>query len=600
MSELQFEAARLHTLRELRLLDTPPSESFDRVTRMASKLFDLPISAVSLTDEDRQWFKSRVGVEHQQIPREKAPCAEVAGTRDMLIIRDLLDDPCYRDSPLAQSGARFYAGAPLITHDGFGLGAMCVVGLSPRSVTEGERVALADLAAMVMAQIELQHAVGRVEPVSGLPNRHKLIEDLQDQARDRTGEPCALVIAEILDLTRLQELLRVLGATALDDLVRASVRLLRSVLGSEIAIYQVGPVQFGWLAGHAESANRDRQIAAHIEQLRVALAATSMPTLAKPVMGVAPFELGRITAEDALRYTFCAAQDARTSERPFSFYSEATDHDHQRRFQLISDFKVALEAEGQLSLAYQPRVSLATGACVGAEALLRWTHPVLGVISPGEFIPAIEQTDLIEVATQWVIAEALKQIASWRSEGLMLPISINVSVANLEQHDFAQRLIGRLEEAELSSCAIEVEVTESALIHDGTSVGRCLGSLRDAGIRVAIDDFGTGYSSLSYIQNVPADTIKIDRSFVRDISQTQRGAALVEAMVRMAGSLGFHVVAEGIEDEEALEFLKSIGCDDVQGYLISRPMPPADFVEWHSANPRHLTPRVVEQEQAID
>lgn len=156
------ENARVDALRNLDLLDTPSSEAFDRITRLAAKLFNLPISAVSLTDTNRQWFKSRVGVAHQQIPRDRAPCAQVADTSAPVVIHDLLIDPFYRESLLAESGIRFYAGAPLITDDGYSIGAMCVLGMEPRGISTEELAALTDMAAMVMTQIELKYALGRI------------------------------------------------------------------------------------------------------------------------------------------------------------------------------------------------------------------------------------------------------------------------------------------------------------------------------------------------------------------------------------------------------------------------------------------------------
>ncbi|RYE95593.1 MAG: GAF domain-containing protein, partial [Oxalobacteraceae bacterium] len=177
----------MDALHQLKLLDTPASESFDRITRMASQIFGLPIAAVSLTDHDRQWFKSRVGVDHCSIPRAGAPCAEVAETTQLLVIEDFLEDSDYAESPLGRAGNRFYAGAPLVTNDGYGLGALCVLGTEPRRASSAELAALTDLAAMVMAQIELQHAFGRIDPVSGMPTRNQFREDLIDLARDHAG-----------------------------------------------------------------------------------------------------------------------------------------------------------------------------------------------------------------------------------------------------------------------------------------------------------------------------------------------------------------------------------------------------------------------------
>ncbi len=577
---MNSEPTRHDALAQLKILDTPPSESFDRITRMASRLFDLPIAAVSLTDHDRQWFKSRVGVDHWSIPRDKAPCAAVAETTRILVIPDLLLDACYNDSVLAKAGVRFYAGAPLVTRDGYGLGAMCVLGTEPRQASSEECAALSDLASMVMSQIELQHAFGRIEPVSGLPNRHQLLDDLQDSARDAPGALRSLVIAEVAETSRLREAVRVLGPVAIDDLVRATSRGLTRILGPSVRIYQVGATQFAWMTSHADETVQTQSLKKLSRTIESCIRSRRLPTLADPVVGLAPFRLGEVTADTILRIAHSAAQDARNSDDRVSIYSEAADDRHTRRFRLLSDFREALLAPDQLSLFYQPRVSLGTSACVAAEALLRWTHPALGNVPPGEFIPAVEQTDLARPLTEWVIETAIAQTLAWREKGIVVPISVNVSATNLEETDFATRLIERLAAAGLPSDAIEIEVTESAVIRDGSTVGRHLQQIRDARIKVAIDDFGTGYSSLSYLQNLPADIVKIDQSFIRDLSSNARGLTMVRSMIGMARSLGFHVVAEGIEDEGAYALLGSASCDEAQGYWISRPVPAPAFATW--------------------
>ena len=187
-------------------------------------------------------------------------------------------------------------------------------------------------------------------------------------------------------------------------------------------------------------------------------------------------------------------------------------------------------------LVYQPRLDLSSGACVGFEALLRWCHPLLGNVSPAEFMPVVEQTDLARPVTEWVIETAIGHALAWRRAGIDLPIAVNVSVSNLEQPDFAEWLIQRLSAAQLPSSAIEVEVTESSLVQNGTRVGQHLQEIRDAGMKVAIDDFGTGYSSLSYLQSLPADIVKIDQSFMRNLASNPRGRTLVASMVAMRGA----------------------------------------------------------------
>jgi EAL domain-containing protein (putative c-di-GMP-specific phosphodiesterase class I)/GGDEF domain-containing protein len=581
MANTQSEDARLHALKQLRLLDTPPAESFDRITRMASQLFGLPIAAISLTDSDRQWFKSRVGVEHWEIPREQAPCAEVADTTSALVIPDLLDHPCYRSSLLAQSGIRFYAGAPLTTREGFCLGAMCVLGTEPRQVSEQEQAALVDLAAMVMAQVELQHAFGRVEAVTGLPNRNQLLEDLDDQVFEAGEQSRYLALVEVIDALKMADTVRVLGVGVVEDLMREATRALSINLGTSIPIYHVGATQFAWIIRSSHGDSRlERDLHDLTVQLQTHLSSAPVRISLNPVIGMAPIGVGQNLGEGAIRMAHNAAQEARLTGRPVSTYSMAADDHHRRRFRLLSDMRSTLISGHELSLVYQPRIDLGTGSCIGAEALLRWQHPELGAVSPGEFIPLVEQTDMAGPLTAWVIAAAIRQIVAWRALAIDLAVSVNVSVANLDQAHFATDLIERLQMAGINPGSFEIEVTESALIKNRTHVEAQLRAIRSAGIRVAIDDFGTGYSSLSYLRHLPADIVKIDQSFVRDLADDPKEQTLVRHLIEMSQSLGFRVVAEGVENKEAYDILKTWQCEEAQGYWMSRPLTPSALQSW--------------------
>jgi EAL domain-containing protein (putative c-di-GMP-specific phosphodiesterase class I) len=245
----------------------------------------------------------------------------------------------------------------------------------------------------------------------------------------------------------------------------------------------------------------------------------------------------------------------------------------------------ALAAREQLSLVYQPRIDVKTGSCVSAEALLRWHHPSLGSISPSEFIPLVEQTALARPVTDFVLETALAQAAAWKSEGFELGISINVFAANLEEEDFAWRLREALDRHGVSPSMVELEFTEGALIRRRARVLEQLIDIRAVGVTCAIDDFGTGYSSFAYLQNIPADVIKIDRSFMGGLER-ERDQKLVRAMITMSHELNYRVVAEGVETQEAYEFLAKSGCDEIQGYLISRPLSPSGFGKWLSAKLR--------------
>lgn len=574
------EQDRLFALRQLNLLDTPASESFDRITRMASQLFDLPISAVSLTDENRQWFKSRVGVDHWEIPRETAPCADVCTSSQTLIIPDLLTSDCYRNSYLAKSGIRFYASAPLVTREGYTLGAMCVLGTQPREVTEQEQSTLRDLAAMVMAQIELQHAFGRIDPLTGLSNRNQFAEDLQDMERDTPNGPKAAMFTEVDDARELRVLHRTMGPTFLNELARIAARCLQQAIGPAVKLYYLGGCQFVHLVEDASVAVLLKE-ALRLRQALLALATSrEVPVLVHPTIGIAPFYLGALAAGDVLRSAFAAGLDARLAEKGAGFYSSDIDAHYQRRFILLRDIEKALESDDELYLVFQPRVSLDSAECSGVEVLLRWHHPTLGEVSPGEFIPLIENTPMVKPLTQWVLRHAVHQAAVWYRQGKTLQVSINVSATNLEEEDFAARLLNEMTRMSLPSAAIEVELTESALVGQGQVAAGQLKTLIVAGLRIAIDDFGTGYSSLSYLHEIPAHTVKIDRRFITDLGQDARTETLVNSMISMAHDLGYRVVAEGVESEAAYHRLARLGCDEVQGYFIAKPLLPEVFEQW--------------------
>ena len=574
------ETARIAALRELDLLDTPPSESFDRITRTASRMFGLPIAAISLTDTDRQWFKSRVGVSHDTIARIQAPCAQVTETHAPLVIPDLAADAAYADSPLARSGIRFYAGAPLVTKDGHGLGALCVLGQEPRTASAEDLAALTDLAAMVMAQIDLRHAFGRTEPVSGLPNRAQFLEDLEDLAQDHPGQRRFVVLVDLARPDQLNTLIRVMGASFIDRFVKDAGDTIRAAIEPSRAVYHVAATQFAFVSP------ADVDQAAYLKIVEAGMAVSIETSLARFVttiaIGIVPVALGTITPQDILRAAYSAAQDAQDSEEMISLFTASSDAVHRRNIALLQAFGAALETGDQLRLVFQPRIDLVTRRCVGVEALMRWRHPELGDVSPAEFIPVIERTALSRPATAYVLETALAQLARWRAEGLMLPVSINIATSNLEERDFIASVEAALRTHAIPPELLELELTESAMMENSVIGLARLESLAAIGIRVAIDDFGTGHSSLAYLQTLPASVVKIDKTFVDPLgtADDDRDRTLLQAMIGMSRELGFRVVAEGVETEDAANILTRMRCDEAQGFIFARPLEADDVAPW--------------------
>jgi EAL domain-containing protein (putative c-di-GMP-specific phosphodiesterase class I) len=556
------EEARLNALRHLNLLDSAPSDSFDRLTRLASQLLSAPVSTISLTDRDRQWFKSKVGVDLTEIPREQAPCAYAIEGAGVFVVPDLTADPRFIGSPLAEAGIRFYAGAPLFTREGHGLGTLCVVDDKVRDLRDGEEQVLLDLAGMVMSQIELQNLVGRVDATTGQANQFQLFEDLDDLARREPGTPASLLSIDVLSPARATYAARTLGGESIGLLMQQALGTLRRSAGNSARLYHVDQTRCAFLVeddllnSHARA---DRIVAA----LREPISCDGVPVTADPAVGIYDFIVGEVAPREAFKRMSNAGDDARQVGRRHARYDPASAQRNARRFALLNDFGAALDKPGQLSLVYQPRIQLASGDRCGVEALIRWDHPELGAVSPGEFVPLVEQTALVRSMTEWVVRS---------TAGVALPISINASAMNLDEDDFAARLLDAASKAGIAPSLLELEFTESTIARDPLRVIAQLGELRSAGVEIAIDDFGTGYSNLSYLQQLPVSVLKIDQAFIRNMVTSGKDRLLIKTMIAMGHDLGYRVVAEGIETQAAYDMLGEWGCDEGQGYLMSRPV----------------------------
>jgi len=229
---------------------------------------------------------------------------------------------------------------------------------------------------------------------------------------------------------------------------------------------------------------------------------------------------------------------------------------------------------------FQPRIDFASGRCCAVEALLRWTHPTLGPIGPDEFVPLAEKTDLIRLLSVWVVEAAIQQTRQWRDAGYDFKVAINVSPCDLEGPAFTDRLIQALIRHGVEATTLEIEFTEGALIKNPAECRNQLTRLRALGVEISIDDFGTGYSNWTYLRELPATSVKLDRSLIKDIQNEERDRRLVITLIDLAQRLGYKVVAEGIENQANFDAVKSWGCDEGQGYFIAMPMPAEELVTW--------------------
>jgi EAL domain-containing protein (putative c-di-GMP-specific phosphodiesterase class I) len=256
------------------------------------------------------------------------------------------------------------------------------------------------------------------------------------------------------------------------------------------------------------------------------------------------------------------------------------DLERESTHQTLQRVRQAISSE-ELLLHFQPKVNLRNGSVAGFEALLRWQHPQDGMIPPLSFLPIVEQSDVIVEIGEWVIEQALQQIARWKIDGHIWPISVNIAARHFQKVEFLDRLVDILaRHPDVSPALLEFEILESAALGDVQAMNTLIASCRSLGIQFSLDDFGTGYSSLSYLKRIPVQTLKIDQSFVRDMLDDPDDMALVESIINIAKLFRLHVVAEGVESQRQGQVLQSLGCITVQGYGIARPMPAGQCVEW--------------------
>ncbi|GFM53552.1 sensor domain-containing phosphodiesterase [Pseudomonas cichorii] len=577
------ETQRLLRITELCVLENTVDDVFEEIVAMTAEFFQAPIVLISIVDEHRQWFRARVGLQAQETPRDVSFCAYAIHSPDSLEVVDATLDERFKDNGLVtgEPGIRYYAGAPLITDDGLGLGTLCVIDTVPReAMSEREALMLKRLAGLVMKRIVDLRRSCFVDQTTGLYNRLRLEEDILLTLK--AGKEMRLVAVDMITPEFLNNIVKALGYSFAQDLVVAMRNRLQAMLPSSCPLYKISPTRFGFqLPGDMP----DESIyCAILEDLQSPVICHGIPVQMQVGLGIVPLLVGQAMEQDWVRLVISAADDARARQIGWALYEPHMDATQQRSFQLLGSLTSAVHAHDQLRLVYQPRIDLASGECTSVEALLRWVHPTLGPIGPAEFIPLAEKTALMRSLSLWVLQTAVEQAASWQRKGFDIRVAINVTPDDLTGPVFTDRVIWLLKKHDISPEHFELEFTESALMQNPSEVRSQLERLRELGMHIAIDDFGTGYSNWNYLRQLPATTVKIDQSLMRNLNVEEADQRLVKALIGLAKKLGYCVVAEGIETETIRKLVKQWGCDEGQGYLIARPMEADALLSWLQPN----------------
>lgn len=430
-----------------------------------------------------------------------------------------------------------------------------------------------DITEKKRAEQELRY-LANYDTLTGLPNRTLLSERLS-RAIIRARRQDSRVAVLFIDLDRFKDVNDTLGHAAGDRLLKAAATRLQAAVGPTDTVARLGGDEFTIVVEDLDGIGAverlaERLIAAFGAPLEVDDRHTASIT---PSIGISLYPDHAMVPTDLLKYADTAMYQAKAEGRnTFQVYEEAMDAEARRRAALLAALRRAL-AQDEFRLVFQPRLNLRTDRCVGVEALLRWRSAELGDIGPAEFIPLAEESGLILAIGEWVLREACRTLRHWHDEGFVdVACSINVSVLQLLRAPLAEQLRSILAETGVAPDRVELELTESMVMKNAEQALAVLHALRDLGVRLAIDDFGTGYSSLVYLKRLPIDTLKIDKAFIGDLTDDPDDEAITATIITMAHSLGLHVVAEGVETPAQLAYLRGQGCDEVQGYWLSRPL----------------------------
>lgn len=421
------------------------------------------------------------------------------------------------------------------------------------------------------------------DEVTGLANRTLWYDRLASALAVARRNPGASVAVMVLDINQFKMYNDSLGNEAGDELLRQIANRVQKVLRDTDTLARLGGDEFGIVLPMVQDAEKAAaRVASEVmSALTAPFTYKDKDLCLSSTVGIALFPQHGEDAHTLASHADSAMYRAKWNSAPYLFYENESMDSSGEHLQFSGQLHGALERE-EFELYYQPKIDLLSGRMCGAEALLRWKHPQQGMVLPKRFIPVAEQLGMISPITDWVLDTALSECKSWLNNGQSLSISVNVSARSFQSPGLVMRIEQALARSGVAGSCLELEITEDTLMADLEEGARILAELSELGVSIAIDDFGTGYSSLSYLKSLPIDTLKIDQSFLDGMTTNPKDAAIVRSIIELGHNLNCKVVAEGVEGEAVHLQLKELGCDLMQGFHISKPLPDAGFREWLS------------------
>jgi diguanylate cyclase len=416
------------------------------------------------------------------------------------------------------------------------------------------------------------------DALTGLPSRVRMADILDELlVASRAGHSTVMIC--LIEIQQFQSVIGSFGHAAADEILREVARRLVQYEGKPDRVGHIGTDRFLVLLECADGAAAAPSAEALAERLRGSFDYAGVALQLEIRAGVVISPVDGNQAADLLPRADLALYRAKEAGTTIGFYREGDDSSHRHRLAILGELKNAI-VSNELELHYQPKVDAKTGSVKGCEALVRWRHPQRGFISPADFIPHAERTGAIRAVTTWVLSAAMRDMKAWHESGLDIDVSVNVSPTDLADPQFADQVAALLSYTRAPAGRLLLEVTESGALKDLPATLRMMEQLRVLGIRFSIDDFGTGYSSLSHLKRLPVDEVKIDRSFIQELESQHDDDVIVRSTIGLGHALNLKVVAEGVEGACSWEMLRRLGCDLIQGYFVSKPLPAQEFTAW--------------------
>ncbi|MEP1216626.1 MAG: sensor domain-containing phosphodiesterase [Marinobacter sp.] len=575
------ETARLNELSSLNILDTPPEERFDRHTRLASVVFDVPTAFITFIDHERVWFKSKIGTDVPEVKRTDSICQYTLG-RGFLEIEDTFEDEFFRSHPAAKGSPpiRFYAASVLHGPNGQPVGTLCLVDYIPRSLSKNQRDQLEALARLVELEIDRDRALKTDwqilrdstlrDSFTGLPGERLLEENLEGFITAAEAEQSQLAILH-LHIENFEAIASLSGGDGWNYVVQVFVDRLvthkESILGSG----RVAPDRLA-LVVPFDSRQSTSTMAQRIMGIMTEPVEFAGRDLRPEIsIGISVYP---VDGREARLLIDRAQRACKLSTAQIDFYDPSGEASARRSHLIRNRLGTAL-TNGQVTLNYQPIWSADGTRVIKFEALARWQDEELGVVSPGEFVPIAEKhVRLSHQLTYYVLRLACLEARTWKTDPRHEPIrvAVNIPAAGFYHPEFAQSVLSLLREVDLAPSRLTLELTEESLIQNIDQTLLTMRELSSQGVRLALDDFGTGYSSMNHLSQLPVDTLKIDKSIVDGLPDNRKSLEILSGFIRIAHAMELTVVAEGVEHEVQRQLLAKLDCDMIQGYLLGRPI----------------------------